>query len=726
MPPTHPALRGAPRTSSPPRTAFRAAALTSTLLLFGGVTGGFDATAAGAGITLHVASDGNDAWSGRLPRPNAGRSDGPLATWLHARDAVRALRSDGKLPAGGVEVRFQAGTYALAAPIQLQGEDGGEPGAPVIYRADDGAEVRISGGVAVTNLTALDDAGRLARLEPGARGHVLQADLRALGLTDFGSAGGGGLELFFADQPMPVSRWPNTGFVRIAEVLGSTPVDVRGTKGCVEGVFRYEGNRPERWQGETDPWLHGYWFWDWSDQRQRLKSIDAEHHRLELEPPFHNYGYRKGQWFYAYNLFSEIDEPGEWQLDRTSGRLYFWPPEPSAGRRVVVSRLPQLLRISAASHVVLRGFTFEAARETAIQIEGGATNRILACVVRNVGGAAIAIAGGAGHEIVGCDISACGAGGVSLQGGDRRTLQPAGHRADNNHIHHYGRWRPMYSAGISLQGVGLVATHNLIDNAPHQAIGFGGNDHRIEFNEIHSVCHESNDAGAIYAGRDWTMRGTVIRHNYLHDITGFEDRGCVGIYLDDMYCGTDIIGNVFRRVTSAAFIGGGRDCRIENNVFLDCQPAVHVDARALGWARYHADEWIKEGREKGTVSGTAYNQPPYATRYPALVNLLAEDPAAPRGNVIARNICVGGKWDDFEAAARPLLTLRDNLVGMDPRFVDAAAGNLDLRDDSPAFALGFQRIPVRSIGLYADPLRASWPVTHAVRPPHHSRASEGR
>ena len=133
---------------------------------------------------------------------------------------------------------------------------------------------------------------------------------------------------------------------------------------------------------------------------------------------------------------------------------------------------------------------------------------------------------------------------------------------------------PDVLGGVSLNGVGNRATHNLIDNAPHQAIAFGGNDHRIEFNEIHSVCHESNDAGAIYAGRDWTMRGTVIRHNYLHDITGFEGRGCVGVYLDDMFCGTEISGNLFVRVTRAAFIGGGRDCTIANNVFVDCQPGL--------------------------------------------------------------------------------------------------------------------------------------------------------
>ena len=57
----------------------------------------------------------------------------------------------------------------------------------------------------------------------------------------------------------------------------------------------------------------------------------------------------------------------------------------------------------------------------------------------------------------------------------------------------------MYSAGhLDLDGVGNRVAHNLIHHAPHQAIGFGGNDHVIEFNEIHNVCYESNDAGAIY------------------------------------------------------------------------------------------------------------------------------------------------------------------------------------------------------------------------------------
>jgi hypothetical protein len=666
--------------------------------------------------TFHVATNGNDGWSGKLPVPNAKRTDGPFASLGGAQSTIRGLKQGQQMPRGGTEVSVHEGVYSLQQTLEFTRQDSGTAEAPIVYRAAKGKQVRFIGGKLIPRLQPVTDPAILGQLEVPARDKVFQADLRELGLTDFGTAAGGGLELFFQDRPMPISRWPNEGFVRIVDILGKTPVDVRGTKGCVEGLFTYEGDRPSRWTQEKDAWVHGYWFWDWSDQRQKVKSIDPAQHRLEIEPPFHNYGYRKGQWFYAYNLLSEIDRPGEWYLDREKGVLYFWPPGPMEGATTVVSVLPTLLRAKDVSHLTLQGFTFEAARGTAIVMTGGQQNCIRSCTIRNVGDAALSIAGGSDHRVLGCDIYQCGARGLSLSGGDRTTLTPAGHLAENNHIHHYGRWRPMYSAGISLSGVGNRARHNLIENAPHQAISFGGNDHLIEFNEIHSVCHESNDAGAIYSGRDWTMRGTVLRYNYLHDITGFEGKGCVGIYLDDMYCGTEISGNVFHRVTSAAFVGGGRDCVIENNVFVDCDPAVHIDARAMGWAKYHADDWVKEGRERQTLSGIAYGQPPYSTRYPALPNILDQDPWAPRGNVVSRNVFVGGRWDDIESKARPLIRFQDNLVNAGADVLDPSRKNPRLGPDSPASKVGFQRIPVESIGLYDGGDRASWPVKHAVLP----------
>ncbi len=43
----------------------------------------------------HVSPSGNDAWSGSLAEPNAGRTDGPVATPERARDAIRERRKAG-------------------------------------------------------------------------------------------------------------------------------------------------------------------------------------------------------------------------------------------------------------------------------------------------------------------------------------------------------------------------------------------------------------------------------------------------------------------------------------------------------------------------------------------------------------------------------------------------------------------------------------------------------
>ena len=42
---------------------------------------------------LYVATNGNDAWSGRLPAPNAGNTDGPLASLEGARNRIRVYKT---------------------------------------------------------------------------------------------------------------------------------------------------------------------------------------------------------------------------------------------------------------------------------------------------------------------------------------------------------------------------------------------------------------------------------------------------------------------------------------------------------------------------------------------------------------------------------------------------------------------------------------------------------
>lgn len=661
-------------------------------------------------VTFQVSTAGNDSWSGTLPTPNVDGTDGPFATLTRARDEVRRVKADSGLAEGGVRIVVQGGRYELTEPLTLTGDDAGTAQARVTYAAADAVEARISGGRVVDTFAPVTDPAVLERLDASARDQVVQADLRALGFEDYGSPAGGGMEVFFRDRPMTLARWPNEGFTHIADLVVDDGHKIHGIPGSKTGKFIYEDDRPERWVGERDPWVHGYWFWDWSAERQKIAAIDVEKHQIDVAEPYHGYGYRKGQWFYGYNLLVELDTPGEWYLDREAGLLYFWPPDTVAQGDVVVTMLPTLVTLDGASYVTIRGLTLETGRGTAIRIKEGAQNRVEACTMRNLGSWGVNVNGGTEHGVIGCDIYQTGGGGISLTGGDRTALTPGNHFADNNHIYDYSRINRMYNPGITLQGVGNKATHNLIHDAPHMGMGFGGNDHLIEFNEIYNVCFESNDAGAIYTGRNWTMRGNVIRYNYLHHISGFQDKGCVGVYLDDMFSSADIVSNVFYKVTRAAFIGGGRDCTVANNIFVDCKPALHVDARALGWAHGHADEWIAEESEKGTISGIAYNKPPYSERYPKLPQIMEGEPKAPEGNLIARNICWGGTWDEVEDKARPYLAFESNLVEEDPLFVNADQQNFRLKEDSPAFAIGFEPIPIDQIGLYESPDRATWPV----------------
>ena len=617
-------------------------------------------------LTFHVAPDGDDA--------HLGSETQPFATLERARDAVRQVKAKGALPDGGIAVEVRGGVYQLARPLELAEADSGTPNAPIVYCAQAGEKVQLVGGRIVTGWTQVTNATVLARLDESARTNVWQADLKALGVTDLGqmksdsdwTSSSPGLELFFNDQPMTLARWPNAGTVRIGDLKVPDGHTIHGIKGSMVGTFGYEGDRPKRWSGEKDVMLHGYWFWDWADQRYRVESIDADQRVITLPAkPQHAFGFRKGQWYYAFNLLSELDQPGEWYLDRDSGILYFWPPvaNPESGK-AVVSVLPMLVKLERTSFVTLRGFTLEACRGTAVTVSGGNGDQILGCVIRNVGGSAVS-ASGLRHRVAGCDIYQVAHGGISLTGGDRKTLTPGGLVAENNHIHHYSLWKPVYCAAVRLDGVGNRASHNLIHDAPHMAIGFSGNDQVIEFNEIYSVVTHSNDAGAMYCGFNWSMRGNVIRYNYLHDITGYEGKGCVGVYLDDQFSSALIFGNIFYRVSSAAFIGGGHDTTIENNVFVECGPALHIDARGLGWQADSTNRLVK------TVTDMPYGEEPWKSRYPALSGLLGDpDHMAPKGNVIARNIQWKCKGDGIEKKAYPYLVFQNNQLDLDPKFVN--------------------------------------------------------
>ncbi|HWE04126.1 MAG TPA: hypothetical protein VG326_17095, partial [Tepidisphaeraceae bacterium] len=335
-------------------------------------------------VQLYVSGDGNDRWSGSQPAPAADHSDGPFATLERARDAIRDLartpRND-----HGVVVYLRGGAYLRTQSFSLDAHDGGSSQRPIVYRSYPNERARLVGGHPVANFGPVTDPGILDRLDPSARGKVLQADLRAQNITDYGEFSALGfhrtitpapLELFFEGEPMSLAHWPDAGFTTIT----AAPAGPDG------GRFTFDNPRLARWIHCPDLWLHGYWTRDWADSYEKVKFINLGTHEIVTEAPHGIYGYTKGKRFVVLNVLEEVTGPGEWYLDHASGILYFWPPKPIHDGAVVVSTLGQpLVEIHGASFVNFRDIGFECARGPGVVMTGASHNHLVQCAFSNLG-----------------------------------------------------------------------------------------------------------------------------------------------------------------------------------------------------------------------------------------------------------------------------------------------------------------------------------------------------
>ena len=186
-----------------------------------------------------------------------------------------------------VTLWLRGGDYLRTNALELLAADSGTQESPIVWRAAQGEEVRLLGGRRLTGFKATTDPAILSRLDERARGHVLEINLRALGITDFGEMKSRGFgrsalahcELFFDHRPMILARWPNEGeFAKIASYPAeSDRKDEHGGKlGELPGGFLYAGDRPRRWRDTSDLWVHGYWAYDWANSYEKVASLDVE------------------------------------------------------------------------------------------------------------------------------------------------------------------------------------------------------------------------------------------------------------------------------------------------------------------------------------------------------------------------------------------------------------------------------------------------------------------
>ena len=182
-------------------------------------------------------------------------------------------------------------------------------------------------------------------------------------------------------------------------------------------------------------------------------------------------------------------------------------------------------------------------------------------------------------------------------------------------------------AGVSLYGVGNKAISNEISYAPHFAIVFMGNDHIMEYNDIHHCCLDARDAGAVYAGRDVSFLGNVIRYNYFHDIYNRNkvSENVFAIYLDDKTSGTLVSDNIFVRTGNSGLkLSGGYMNTIENNLFIDI-PAIFI---FNGYGHEAFVDFVTNPKDshglKRKLEQVGFDRPPYSEKYQGIADVMVE------------------------------------------------------------------------------------------------------
>ena len=483
-------------------------------------------------------------------------------------------------------------------------------------------------------------------------------------------------ELFCNNERMALSRYPNKGeYLYTGKIVDNgdskevytsagtqTNADWETMKFPRGGTFEVSSDVVERvqsWEKSSDVWMFGYFQYDWADSTTPLAAVGDNTLTTEYASV---YGFKEGTPYYFFNVFEELDQEGEWYIDRDGLKLYLIPPEGFEQHPLELSlETGNLVTIDGAENIVFDGITFTGTRASAVK---GIGNNIVVrgCTIRNVGENAIELTGDH-NRIEDNEITATGKGGVILTGGDRQTLQSSENVVSNNLIYDWSQVYRTYQAAVSLNGVGGTCSHNEIYDSPHEAITYTGNNHIIEYNVIHDVVLESSDAGAIYAGRSWSSYGNVIRYNCIYNI-GSGEFAPSGIYFDDALSGQEAYGNFLLNIPGNGFLlGGGRDLKVENNLIVNAATPIFYDDRAIagiedgGWFT-HAntpDSTLWKSLEEVDIHSEVWKN-----AYPELADLSddfehTDDPAFaanPAGSSVKNNVTVNEKKGANDIAKR--------------------------------------------------------------------------
>ena len=673
-----------------------------------------------ARLTLHVAPGGN--------AKGPGSPDLPFATLKQARDAVRSLKRQKGLPAGGVQIVLHGGTYRLERPLILTPEDSGTAEAPVVYAAATGQTPVVSGGRVIGGFRRNPDGSWSATID-AARNH-----------------GWVFRELFVNNRRYILARSPNSGqyFVRKGVLQGD--VETKGEwAGKSKTAFGFFPGNLKAWDNLPDVNLKLYF--SWNSGLYPLKFVDEKTHVAMLSGPAVWPMPRSApQCYVVENHPGALDAPGEWQLDRMTGRLTIIPfADENIDQLPVVAPFTEQLVLGQGDaengrfveHIRFEGISFqhgawhlppeghgdsqaESTLSAALQFDGARRVTIDHCEVAHVGNYAIWFRDGCvGNRVVANHLHDLGGGGARIGGHVPRkaVLLSSDNVVDNNFVHDGGHIHPG-AVGIC---VGYarhnIISHNEVCDFRYTGISLGWTwdivrsgtrDNIVEYNHVHHVMRVLDDGGGIYSLG--LTPGSVIRNNHIHHIGRPEDEVGHGIYLDGGSAGVLAENNLVHDTGAGGIrIQHGTAClTVLNNICAYCGFGLGIDSERTNIFAYNIVYMAGNGTPlRPQADWQSYNKIIRNNLY------WRED-----GKPIRFLKYTFAEWQKLEGIKDIWYTPRmdEGSRIADPQFVDARRRDFRLKPGSPAFVTGFQEIDLNCVGLYGDPAWIRLPKETPIQP----------